>query len=245
MISGPLSTSLPHTSRCDPPSQLRARCQDDATRDPRRPHLDDVLLVPSASEVLPNDVDLKTRLTTSIELNTPLISAAMDTVTEHETAICMARNGGIGIVHKNLSVAEQAAEVDKVKRSESGMIVDPITMRPEQPIREALEVMSRFRISGVPVTREGKAVGILTNRDLRFVKDVTAEISTVMTSEGLVTVEPGTTMERARELLHQHRIEKLLVVDPAGKLCGLITICLLYTSPSPRDKRQSRMPSSA
>ena len=185
---------------------------------------DDVLLVPNASEVLPNEVDLRMKLTATIELNTPLISAAMDAVTEHETAICMARNGGIGIVHKNLSVAEQAAEVDKVKRSESGMIVDPITMRPEQPIREALEVMSRFRISGVPVTRDGKAVGILTNRDLRFVKDVSAEISTVMTSEDLVTVEPGTTMERARELLHQHRIEKLLVVDAAGDLCGLITI---------------------
>ena len=185
---------------------------------------DDVLLVPAASEVLPHEVDLRTRFTTDIELNTPLVAAAMDTVTEHETGICMARNGGIGIIHKNLSVADQAAEVDKVKRSESGMIVDPITMRPEQPIREALEVMSRFRISGVPVTRNGKAVGILTNRDLRFVKDVTAQISTVMTSKDLVTVPPGTTMERARELLHQHRIEKLLVVDDAGDLRGLITI---------------------
>ncbi len=185
---------------------------------------DDVLLVPAASEVLPNDVDLRTRFTTDIELNTPLVAAAMDTVTEHETAISMARNGGIGIVHKNLSVADQAAEVDKVKRSESGMIVDPITMRPEQPIREALEVMSRFRISGVPVTRDGKAVGILTNRDLRFVKDVTPAISTVMTIDNLVTVPPGTTMERAQELLHKHRIEKLLVVDDDGRLCGLITI---------------------
>jgi len=169
-------------------------------------------------------VDLRTRLTTEISLNTPLVSAAMDTVTEHETAICMARNGGIGIVHKNLSISEQASEVDKVKRSESGMIVDPITMRPEQPIREALEVMTRFKISGVPVTRDGKAVGILTNRDLRFVKDISAEISTVMTHEGLITVSPGTTMTQARELLHQHRIEKLLVVDDAGDLCGLITI---------------------
>ncbi|MEZ4330475.1 MAG: IMP dehydrogenase [Myxococcota bacterium] len=185
---------------------------------------DDVLLVPAASEVLPADVNLRTQLTVEIPLNTPLVSAAMDTVTEHETAICMARNGGIGIVHKNLPIAEQAAEVDKVKRSESGMIVDPITMRPEQKIREALEVMSRFRISGVPVTRDGKAVGILTNRDLRFVKDVSAEISTVMTSEDLVTVPPGTTMDRAQELLHQHRIEKLLVVDEDGRLCGLITI---------------------
>jgi len=185
---------------------------------------DDVLLVPAASEVMPSEVDLRTQFTNEIELNTPLVAAAMDTVTGHETAICMARNGGIGIIHKNLSVADQAAEVDKVKRSESGMIVDPITMRPEQPIREALEVMSRFRISGVPVTRDGKAVGILTNRDLRFVKDVTAEISTVMTTQNLVTVPPGTTMERAQELLHEHRIEKLLVVNEAGKLCGLITI---------------------
>ncbi len=185
---------------------------------------DDVLLVPAASAVLPSDVDLRTQLTTEIHLNTPLVSAAMDTVTEHETAICMARNGGIGIVHKNLPIADQAAEVDKVKRSESGMIVDPITMRPEQKIREALEVMSRFRISGVPVTRDGKAVGILTNRDLRFVKDVSADISTVMTSRNLVTVPPGTTMDRAQELLHAHRIEKLLVVDEAGMLCGLITI---------------------
>jgi IMP dehydrogenase len=185
---------------------------------------DDVLLVPAASEVLPADADLRTRLTCEIDLNTPLVSAAMDTVTEHETAICMARNGGVGIIHKNLTVDEQAAEVDKVKRSESGMIVDPITMRPEQPIREALEVMTRFQISGVPVTRDGKAVGILTNRDLRFVKDVSAQISSVMTSEGLVTVRPGTTMERARELLHEHRIEKLLVVDEAGFLSGLITI---------------------
>jgi IMP dehydrogenase len=185
---------------------------------------DDVLLVPAASEVLPHEVDLRTRFSSEIELNTPLIAAAMDTVTEHETAIGMARNGGLGIIHKNLSIADQALEVDKVKRSEAGMIVDPITMRPEQPIREALEVMSRFRISGVPVTLDGKAVGILTNRDLRFVKDVTAKISTVMTSENLITVPPGTNMERAQELLHEYRIEKLLVVDDAGRLCGLITI---------------------
>jgi IMP dehydrogenase len=185
---------------------------------------DDVLLVPAGSEVLPRDVDLRTRLTETIPLAIPLLSAAMDTVTEHETAICMARHGGIGIVHRNLSIARQAAEVDKVKRSESGMIVDPITMSPEQRIYEALEVMQRYRISGVPITRNGKAVGILTNRDLRFVKDTTAEISSVMTKDGLVTVPPGTTMERARELLHKHRIEKLLVVDEQGDLRGLITI---------------------
>jgi IMP dehydrogenase len=185
---------------------------------------DDVLLVPAASQVLPRDVDLRTRLTQTITLHIPLVSAAMDTVTEHETAICLARSGGIGIVHRNMTIARQAAEVDKVKRSESGMIVDPITMSPGQRIYEALEVMQRYRISGVPITREGKAVGILTNRDLRFVKDTSAEISTVMTREGLVTVPPGTTMERARELLHKHRIEKLLVVDAAGDLRGLITI---------------------
>ena len=185
---------------------------------------DDVLLVPGASDVLPSEVDTRSRLTREIELNTPLVSAAMDTVTEHETAICLAQNGGIGIIHKNLSVAAQAREVDKVKRSESGMIVDPITMRPEQRIYEALELMQRYRISGVPVTRDGKAVGILTNRDLRFVRDTREEISQVMTRENLVTVAPGTTMERAKELLHQHRIEKLLVVDDAGLLRGLITI---------------------
>jgi IMP dehydrogenase len=185
---------------------------------------DDVLLVPAASDVLPRDADLRTRLTREIALNIPLVSAAMDTVTEHETAICMAQNGGIGIIHRNLSPEAQAAEIDKVKRSESGMIVDPITMSPEQPIHDALEVMARYRISGVPITRQGKAVGILTNRDLRFVKDTTQPISTVMTKENLVTVPPGTTLERAKELLHQHRIEKLLVVDQRGDLQGLITI---------------------
>jgi IMP dehydrogenase len=185
---------------------------------------DDVLLVPGASQVLPVDVDLRTQLTREIALNSPLVSAAMDTVTEHEAAICMAQNGGLGVIHRNMSPSAQAAEVDKVKRSESGMIVDPITMRPEQRIYEALEVMERYRISGVPITRDGNAVGILTNRDLRFVKDRTREISAVMTTENLVTVPPGTDMERAKELLHQHRIEKLLVVDEAGKLRGLITI---------------------
>jgi len=185
---------------------------------------DDVLLVPGASEVLPEQVDVRTRLTREITLNIPLLSAAMDTVTEHETAIGLAQNGGIGIVHKNLPIAAQAAEVDKVKRSESGMISDPITMRPEQMIYEALEVMARYKISGVPITREGKAVGILTNRDLRFVRDTHQPISQFMTSEGLVTVPPGTDMERAKELLHRHRIEKLLVVDAHGTLRGLITI---------------------
>jgi IMP dehydrogenase len=185
---------------------------------------DDVLLVPGASEVLPDSVDVSTQLTREIALDIPLVSAAMDTVTEHETAICLAQNGGIGIVHKNLTIPAQAAEVDKVKRSESGMISDPITMRPEQHIYEALEVMARYKISGVPITRDGKAVGILTNRDLRFVRDTHQEISRFMTREGLVTVPPGTDMERAKELLHAHRIEKLLVVDERGDLRGLITI---------------------
>ena len=185
---------------------------------------DDVLLVPGASDVLPTEVDLRSQLTREISINIPLVSSAMDTVTEHETAIAMAQNGGIGIIHKNMSVEDQASEVDKVKRSESGMIVDPITMEPEQSIDEALEVMSRYRISGVPVVRESKAVGILTNRDLRFVSDTRQQISTVMTHENLVTVPPGTTLESAKELLHEYRIEKLLVVDPAGNLRGLITI---------------------
>ncbi|HJO22502.1 MAG: IMP dehydrogenase [Myxococcota bacterium] len=185
---------------------------------------DDVLLEPGESAVLPDAVSTRTQLTPGIELHIPLVTAAMDTVTEHETAIGIAQNGGIGIIHKNLPPAAQASEVDKVKRSEAGMIVDPITLNPEQRIFEALEVMARYKISGVPITRDGKAVGILTNRDLRFVRDTHQEISAVMTHENLVTVPPGTTMERAKELLHAHRIEKLLVVDAQGTLCGLITI---------------------
>ncbi|MGE4607741.1 MAG: IMP dehydrogenase [Myxococcota bacterium] len=191
---------------------------------------DDVLLAPGSSDVLPDEVDLSCKLTREISLDIPLLAAAMDTITEHETAICLAQNGGIGMVHKNMPIAAQAAEVDKVKRSESGMIVDPITMRPEQRIFEALDVMGRYRISGVPVTRDGKAVGILTNRDLRFVRDTDQEISKVMTRENLVTVPPGTTIDRAKELLHEYRIEKLLVVDDQGMLCGLITIKDIETS---------------
>jgi IMP dehydrogenase len=185
---------------------------------------DDVLLVPGPSDVLPKDVSLTTQLTREIELHVPIVSAAMDTVTEHAAAICLAQHGGIGIIHRNLSAQAQAAEVDKVKRSESGMIVDPITLPPDRTIREAMDVMAQHRISGVPITQGGKAVGILTNRDLRFVKDATRPISSVMTKDGLVTVPPGTTRERAKELLHEHRIEKLLVVDASGALRGLITI---------------------
>ncbi len=186
---------------------------------------DDVLLVPSRSEVHPSMADLKTQLTADISLNVPVISAAMDTVTEARLAIAIAQNGGLGIVHKNLSVGNQAAEVDKVKRSESGMIVDPVTCLPDQKISEALAVMASFRISGVPVVDSaGKLVGSLTNRDLRFETRMDLPISTRMTKENLVTCSPGTTLEQAKQLLHEHRIEKLLVVDKAGALKGLITV---------------------
>jgi IMP dehydrogenase len=185
---------------------------------------DDVLLVPAHSTVLPKEVDLTTQLTSRIQLNVPLLSAAMDTVTESRAAIGMAREGGLGIVHKNMPPAMQAIEVDQVKKSESGMIVDPITMRPEQKIFEALELMEKYRISGVPITKDGKLVGILTNRDLRFETQLDQVIANVMTKENLVTVPPGTTLEEAKYHLHKHRIEKLLVVDDDFVLQGLITI---------------------
>jgi IMP dehydrogenase len=185
---------------------------------------DDVLLLPARSDVLPRDTDVSTRLTNSIALNVPLLSAAMDTVTEARLAIALAQEGGIGIIHKNLSIEAQAAEVDKVKRSESGMIVDPITMAPHQRVQEALEVMARYRISGIPITENRKLVGILTNRDLRFVTDTQQPIAALMTKEHLVTVPEGTDLDAAQKLLHQHRIEKLLVVDANFHLKGLITI---------------------
>ncbi len=185
---------------------------------------DDVLLVPAHSEVLPRDVDLTTKLTETITLNIPLLSAAMDTVTESRTAICMAREGGLGIIHKNMSPQSQATQVDQVKKSESGMIVDPITMDPDQKISDALQAMKKYRISGVPVTKNGKLVGIMTNRDLRFETNVDQPIANVMTKENLVTVPPGTTLEEAKYHLHEHRIEKLLVVDDNYNLKGLITI---------------------
>ena len=185
---------------------------------------DDVLLLPGYSEVHPNFVDLRTEVCRGISLNIPLLSAAMDTVTESSLAIALAQEGGIGVVHKNLSIEAQAAEVDKVKRSEAGMIVDPVTMQPEQSIREALEVMKRFKISGLPVTdQNGKLVGILTNRDLRFESNLDRPISELMTKDQLVTVAPGTTLEQAKMMLHKHRIEKLLVVEN-GNLKGLITV---------------------
>jgi IMP dehydrogenase len=185
---------------------------------------DDVLLLPAESTVLPYEVDISARLTNTISLNIPLLSAAMDTVTEARTAISMAQAGGIGIIHRNLAVEAQAAEVDKVKKYESGMIVNPITMEPEQRVYEALEVMKKYGISGVPVTKKGKLVGILTNRDLRFEKKLDAAISAVMTKENLVTVPEGITLEESKEILHKHRIEKLLVVDKENNLKGLITI---------------------
>lgn len=185
---------------------------------------DDVLLVPAYSDVIPSQVSTETQLTRKIRLNTPLLSAAMDTVTESRLAIAMAQQGGIGIVHRNLSIEEQAGEIDKVKRSESGMIVDPVTMAPEQLISDALEVMRRYKISGVPVTRNRKLVGILTNRDLRFETRSDIPIGEVMTRENLITVPVGTTLEQAEEILHHHRVEKLLVVNDQYELKGLITV---------------------
>ncbi len=185
---------------------------------------DDVLLLPARSDVLPRETDVSTRLTEQVPLTIPLLSSAMDTVTEAPLAIALAQEGGIGIIHKNLSIEAQAAEVDKVKRSESGMIADPITMAPHQRVQEALDVMSRYRISGIPITEGPKLVGILTNRDLRFVTNVQQPIADLMTKDKLVTVSEGTNLDEAQQLLHTHRIEKLLVVDERFHLKGLITI---------------------
>jgi IMP dehydrogenase len=186
---------------------------------------DDVLLIPSQSSVLPKDVSTQTKLTRDIALNIPVVSAPMDTVTEARLAIALAREGGIGIIHRNLSIKDQVIEVDKVKRSEAGMIVDPITLQPENLLSEALEVMAKYHISGIPITDEyGRLVGILTNRDIRFEEDVDQPISALMTREGLVTVPVGTTLEQAKEILHRHKVEKLPVVDDRGYLKGLITV---------------------
>src|SRR4051812_47124404 len=189
---------------------------------------DDVLLVPQHSNVLPTEVDVSSWFTRNIRLNVPLVSAAMDTVTESGLAIAMAQLGGLGIIHKNLSIEEQASEVDRVKRSESGMIVNPITLAPTNLIYEALDLMKQYRISGVPITedgsKEGRLVGILTNRDLRFETNINRPIDDIMTKSPLFTVPVGTTLDEAREFLHQHKVEKLLVVDKDFRLKGLITV---------------------
>jgi IMP dehydrogenase len=185
---------------------------------------DDVLLVPQRSSVLPAEVDVSTRLTRNISLNVPIVSAAMDTVTEAHLAIAIAQEGGLGFIHKSMSIEAQAAEVDKVKRSESGMIVDPVTVSPEALVSEALELMAHYRISGVPVTSGDRLVGILTNRDLRFETRTELPVSELMTKDRLITVPVGTTLEQAREILHRHKVEKLLVVDDDYRLKGLITV---------------------
>jgi IMP dehydrogenase len=185
---------------------------------------DDVVLVPSKSAVLPSEVDVRTPLTRNIQINIPIISSAMDTVTESRLAIAMAREGGMGIIHRVLTPADQAAEVDRVKKSESGMILDPVTISPDQTIRDAHELMARYRISGIPVTKSKKLVGILTNRDLRFETRLDLKVSQVMKRDKLVTAPEGTSLEKAREILHEHRIEKLPVVNKHGDLKGLITI---------------------
>src|SRR6202451_1071196 len=185
---------------------------------------DDVLLLPARSDVIPTQTNTQTQLTRNIRLNIPIISAAMDTVTESHMAIAVAQQGGIGIIHRNLTIEQQANEVDKVKRSESGMIVDPVTMSPDAKVSEALDVMRQYKISGVPITQNGKLVGILTNRDLRFETRFDIPISKVMTKENLITVAVGTTLEEAEKILHEHRVEKLLVVDDKYNLKGLITV---------------------
>lgn len=185
---------------------------------------DDISLLPDKSNVLPKEVQLQTQLTANLQLNIPIISAAMDTVTESEMAIAVAREGGMGIIHKNMNAEEQAAEIDRVKRSESGMIVDPITLSPNHPITEALKAMNRYRISGIPIVEGKKLVGIITNRDLRFAENSAQPIRNLMTKDNLVTAPVGTTLDQAKVLLQKHRIEKLLVVDGEGNLKGLITV---------------------
>ena len=185
---------------------------------------DDLLLIPGHSAVLPAEVDVRSKLSRNIQLSVPIVSAAMDTVTESATAITMARQGGIGFVHKNMSIERQALEVEKVKKSESGMIVDPISIEPGRKLYEVMEIMSKYRISGVPVVKKGKLVGIITNRDLRFETNLDQTVEAVMTKDNLATASPGITLEESKAILHERRIEKLLVVDDEGKLLGLITI---------------------
>jgi IMP dehydrogenase len=185
---------------------------------------DDLLLIPGHSAILPAEVEVRSRLSRSIQLNVPIVSAAMDTVTESATAITMARQGGIGFVHKNMSIERQALEVEKVKKSESGMIVDPISIEPDRKLYEVMEIMGKYRISGVPVVKNGKLVGIITNRDLRFETNLDQKVEAVMTKDNLATARPGITLDESKAILHERRIEKLLVVDDKGKLLGLITI---------------------
>jgi IMP dehydrogenase len=185
---------------------------------------DDVLILPSKSDLLPKDVDLRTRLTRNLNLNIPVVSAAMDTVTESRLAIAVAREGGLGFIHKNLSIGQQAAEVDKVKRSESGMISDPLSLGPEQTLQDALNLMHQYHISGIPIVEGKRLVGILTNRDIRFVTDLKQKIKDVMTRENLITAKVGTTLEEAEKILQKHRIEKLPILDGSGNIKGLITV---------------------
>ncbi len=184
----------------------------------------DLVLLPGQSTVLPKDIDVKTELSRNISINIPIVSAAMDTVTESETAIALARQGGLGFIHKNMTIEKQALEVEKVKKSESGMIIDPITINPEQKISEVLTIMKKYKISGVPVVKKGNLMGIITNRDLRFETNLDKKVEDVMTKDNLATAPVGTTLEESKSILHERRIEKLLVVDDAGKLKGLITI---------------------
>ena len=211
------------------PKQINAKSSNKSISDaPIALTFDDVLLVPRYSSILPSQVNVGSRLTQKLRLNIPCVSAAMDTVTESRLAIAMAQHGGIGIIHKNLSIEEQASEIDRVKRSESGMIVNPITLSPKNRIHEALALMKEYHISGVPITddgkKEGRLVGILTNRDLRFEVNVDQEISEIMTRDNLITVPVGTTLDEAKEILHLHKVEKLLVVDKNHMLKGLITV---------------------
>src|SRR5690554_1608653 len=185
---------------------------------------DDVLLVPQYSDILPRDIDVSTYLTNEIRLNIPIISSAMDTVTESQLAIAMAREGGIGIIHKNMSIEQQASEVDKVKRSEHGVITDPISLSPEHFITDALEMMAKYHISGIPITENGKLVGIITNRDLRFETNYKKPIKDAMTKDRLITAPMGTTLDDAKKILQQHKVEKLPLVDENYNLIGLITI---------------------
>jgi IMP dehydrogenase len=185
---------------------------------------DDLILIPRMSSILPDQVDVKTQLSRHISLNIPIVSAAMDTVTESATAITIARQGGLGFIHKNMSIERQTVEVEKVKKSESGMIVKPITIEPDRKIYEVMDIMTHYKISGVPVVKEGNLVGIITNRDLRFATNLNEKIEAVMTKENLATAKVGITLEESKAILHERRIEKLLVVDDAGKLQGLITI---------------------